>query len=195
MTLILRPKRDVHNKGKHLKGVLLLLGFVVIVSLWGWEDTSMERRIAVSPPADKNLKLVGFWHIGGNAQPTELSRDQFVQKQAKEIVNSYLFKNGFDVTLNYVTRLNLSNETKAILDFCQFQELKPTVIEMEDDKEYFEFPTLSELHNFCMQPENFETVVFYVHSKTNDEWRNMMEEYLLGPECIGCLSDDNNLAW
>lgn len=185
----------MNDKRKTLKGALLVLGFVLVLSLWGgWEDTSMERRILNSPPADKNLKLVGFWHIGGNAQPTDLSRDQFVQKQAKEIVDSYLFSNGFDVTLNYVTRLELSNDTKAILDFCQFQELEPTAIEMEDDKEYFEFPTLSELHNFCVQPENFETVVFYVHSKTNDEWRNMMEDYLLGPECVGCLSDQSNLA-
>ena len=133
----------------------------------------------------------------GNAQPTQISRDEFVHNQAEEILDSYLFKNDLNVQINYVTRLNLSNETKDFLaESGYIHELPPTAIpNMKEDKEYFEYPTLQELHKFCTSPGNLDTVVFYIHSKTNDEWRKKMEEYLFGQECVRCLSDENNTAW
>lgn len=96
-----------------------------------------------------------------------------------------------------MTRLKLSNETKDFLANSGYiHELPPTAIsDMKEDEEYFEYPTLQELHKFCMSPENLDTVVFYIHSKTNDEWRKKMEEYLFGQECVRCLSDENNNAW
>jgi len=177
-----------------------LLLVLMLLSLWdgdGMSDVAVQRRMLEKLlPADKSMKIVGFWHIGGNAQPTQISRDEFVHNQAEEILDSYLFKNDLNVQINYVTRLNLSNETKDFLaESGYIHELPPTAIpSMKEDEEYFEYPTLQELHKFCTSPDNLDTVVFYIHSKTNDEWRKKMEEYLFGQECVRCLSDESNTA-
>jgi len=160
-----------------------------------------QRRLTANEGCGRSSdqRYVGFWHIGGNAQPTPLSRDEFVQKQVSEIRSMHLFNkcNDYDVTLNYVTRIQLSDETKAILaEDGRIHELPPTSIgEMEDEEEYFEFTTLMELHSYCKNlPEEEDPVVFYIHSKTHDKWRRFMEDYVLGPVCVECLENPEFMA-
>ena len=135
----------------------------------------------------KKTRVVGFWHIG-NSRTSHESRDHFVIKQAKEILSSYLFSDGlleegggnkYDLTLNYVTQVNLSNETKSFLkESGVIVEHPPKVVEVEEGIEYYEFPTLAELHSFCSLEENIESIVFYIHSKTIDRLRQ-------GKLCLG----------
>ena len=148
----------------------------------------------------KGRNIVGFWHIGASNYGNEVSRDEFVKNQAHEILNSYMFKEGlqgwnYDLRLNYVTRVELKDETKDFLrNTGLIHELPPTQFEMKDDEEYFEFPTLTEIHQFCQKPENIDAEVFYIHSKTRDDLRNEMEDYLLGKTCVECLSDESKMA-
>ena len=105
--------------------------------------------------------------------------------------------------LNYVTRVQLSDETRKDTILKQedprVHDLPPTHIEdMQDDLEYYEFTrTLMELHSFCMDlPEDGEdVVVFYLHSKSHDTWRRWMESYLIGKQCVKCLEDETKMAW
>lgn len=161
-----------------------------------------SARYLKAPSCNKSsdLRFVGFWHIGGKAQQSAFSTDEIVQKQLGEIQATHLFSecNDYDVTLNYVTRVNLSDETKNILSQDErVHELPPTALEnMEDDEEYFEFTTLMEMHSYCQNlPENVDEVVFYLHSKTHNLWRQFMENYLLGPECAQCLENTDKMAW
>ena len=165
-------------------------------------DIRVLQQSFIKPVCDKssNQQFVGFWHIGGSNQPTDVSRDDFVLKQFNEIQSTHLFSqcNYYDVTLNYVTRVNLSQQTKDILRSDErFHELPPTNIEnMDEDEEYFEFTTLMELYSYCRNlPEEQDAVAFYIHSKTHDEWRLWMENYLLGPECADCIEDPTKMAW
>lgn len=148
----------------------------------------------------KKKQIVGFWHIGENYYPSQENRDHFVMKQAQEILGTYIFNEGlrtgqYDLSLNYVTKVNLSDETKAFLDSTRIiHERPPTVLEMEDGVEYFEFPTLMELYAFCKAPENIDTTVFYIHSKTEDHKRIAYENYLLGQDCLQCLDGEEKVA-
>lgn len=151
----------------------------------------------------KPMKIVGFWHIGESFQPHEEARDAFVIKQAKEIMNSYLFsKEGLEsgnytLELHYVTTVKLSKATKSFLHRASdglIREHPPTVLRMDPEEEYFEFPTLAELHSHCRKKENEGNVVFYIHSKTKDAPRIEMEDYLLGKTCVTCLSRERKLA-
>jgi hypothetical protein len=116
-------------------------------------------------------------------------------KQAKELLDTYLFSDGakegtYDLTLNYVTQVNLSTETKAFLkETGLIIEHPPKVIELEEGVEYYEFPTLAELHSFCLEPENLESIVFYIHSKTSDHDRQDFQHQLLGRGCFECLNN------
>lgn len=146
-------------------------------------------------------KIVGFWHIGKSNYDTDISRDQFVMSQADRILNSFLFRNrnskelNYDLSLNYVTREPLEKQTTEFLDSTGvIHELKPTALPMKDDVEYFEFPTLAEVHKYCQDPKNIDTEVFYIHTKTHDEWREAMENFVLGESCVKCLADEHNMA-
>ena len=158
------------------------------------------RTVSNETSGGKRRNIVGFWHIGPSNYGNEVSRDKFVKKQAHEILNSYMFKEGlkdwnYDINLNYVTRVKLKNETKDFLRNTTFiHELLPTALEMEDDEEYFEFSTLAEVHQFCQKPGNNDTEVFYIHSKTRDDLRNKLEHYLLGKKCVECLSHESKMA-
>lgn len=167
------------------------------------------------------LRFVGFWHIGNAnsnknsdnsndqqetgdhiASTSPGSRDEFVLGQLEEIKSAHLFNecNNYDVTLNYVATANLSEQTKQTLsDDPRIHELPPTrsIESIDDNEEYFEFPTLMELHSFCVNlpPEDEEdVVVFYLHTKSNDNWRRWMENYLMGEECVQCLEDPSMMA-
>ena len=159
---------------------------------------AMQRDIVCNQSSD--LQFVGFWHIGGSNQPTSFSRDDFVKKQLREIQTTHLFNrcNNYNVKLNYVTRVELSPQTKRLLSRDgRVHELPPTNIEnMQDDEEYFEFTTLMELYSYCkMLPDEEDPVVFYIHSKTKNLWRLWMENYLMGQPCVDCLSNSTNMAW
>jgi hypothetical protein len=152
------------------------------------------------PNEQKRKQLVGFWHIGPNYKRSSLTRDEFVMKQGNEILDSYLFSEGlsedrYDLKLNYVANVELSNETKSYLKSTGIiHELLPSALEIEDGKEYFEFPTLMELYAFCQVPENIDTTVFYIHSKTNHLKRQRYQDYLLGESCMRCLEEEDKKA-
>ena len=159
---------------------------------------SMGRDALCNQSSD--LQFVGFWHIGGSNQQTLLSRDDFVKKQLREIQSTHLFNrcNNYNVKLNYVTRVELSPQSKRLLSRDgRVHELPPTNIEnMQDDEEYYEFTTLMELYSYCkMLPNEEDPVVFYIHSKTKNLWRLWMENFLMGQQCVDCLSNSTNMAW
>jgi hypothetical protein len=171
---------------------------VLLMQLQSPQEERPERLLLTIP--EENLKFVGFWHIGASRTAINKTRDEFVMMQAHEILDSPLFSEASkfeNVTINYVTRLDLSNETKQFLqDTNVIHELKPTAIpDMKDDEEYFEFPTLAEVHNFCLQPENRDTVAFYIHSKTVDTTRKELEGFLLSERCAQCMQDERKVAW
>lgn len=147
-----------------------------------------------------DLNFVGFWHIGSSNKEAKISRDEFVLGQLDEIQSVHLFNdcNDYNVTLNYVTTINLSNETKqALSKDGRVHELPPSHIEnMEENEEYYEFTTLMELHSYCINlPENEDPVVFYIHSKSHDRWRHWMENYVMGEDCVECMEDSSKMAW
>ena len=184
-------------------------------------SSSMIRHLPNKESCNQSsrLRFVGFWHIGNSnhsdntnssnqqgtgdiISSTTSSRDEFVQGQLKEIQSSHLFNecNNYDVTLNYIDTTNLSEQTKQKLsDDHRIRELPPINIEnINNNEEYFEFPTLMELHSFCVNlppDEEEDIVVFYLHTKSNDNWRRWMENYLMGEECVQCLEDPSMMAW
>ena len=181
-----------------LKAVVGCFALVLLMQLQSPQEERPERLLLTIP--EENLKFVGFWHIGASRTAINKTRDEFVMMQAHEILDSPLFSEASkfeNVTINYVTRLDLSNETKQFLqDTNVIHELKPTAIpDMKDDDEYFEFPTLAEVHNFCLQPENRDTVAFYIHSKTVDTTRKELEGFLLSERCAQCMQDERKVAW
>ena len=109
------------------------------------KSTNIRTHLQKEGEQDEKTRVVGFWHIG-NSRTSHESRDHFVMKQAKELLETYLFSDGlkegaYDLTLNYVTQVNLSNETKAFLkETGLIIEHPPKVIELEEGVEYYEFP-------------------------------------------------------
>ena len=108
--------------------------------------TNIRTHLQKEGEQDEKTRVVGFWHIG-NSRTSHESRDHFVMKQAKELLETYLFSDGlkegaYDLTLNYVTQVNLSNETKAFLKETGglIIEHPPKAIELEEGVEYYEFP-------------------------------------------------------
>lgn len=207
-----KPTRRLLTKGE--KKVLLLFAYCsafLLLLRAGSEFFSIfdERALSIDllvkhfmKPGIGKPKIVGFWHIGHSFQSDKNeSRDEFAMKQGREILSTYLFsKEGldsgaYDLRLNYVTTLDLSQETKEFFNQSGLiHELKPTVLEMEADEEYYEFPTLTELHSFCLAPENEETIVFYIHSKTSDAHRLYRQNYLLGKSCQTCMKNEKKMA-
>lgn len=138
----------------------------------GHSSTTMDRELSeleqfVDPKEDEQdekTRVVGFWHIG-NSRTSHESRDHFVMKQAKELLDTYLFSGGrkegaYDLTLNYVSQVNLSNETKAFLKETGFIIEHPhKVIELEEGIEYYEFPV-------SRKPSLLFPVHFDVHKLT-----------------------------
>jgi len=145
-------------------------------------------------------QIVGFWHIGNNYQQSNVTRDSFVRTQAKEILDTYLFSEGlesgeYDVRLNYVSTVPLNKDTITMLNgHSVMHEHPPKLLEMHDDKEYFEYPTLVELHSFCKNPANRDTIVFYIHTKTDNYKRQSYQNFLLGEECLKCLGEKKKTA-
>jgi len=175
----------------------LFLSHVSAASKLGSQGRNLEES-----EDHKKKQIVGFWHIGPNFQPRSDGKtfEEFVMMQADEILRSYLFGEGlseekYDLKLNYVTTLDLSDETKSYLKSSGLiHELPPTALKMEDGKQYFEFPTLMELHTFCLAPENLDTIVFYIRSKTNDDLRIRFTNYVLGESCLRCLKEEGKKA-
>lgn len=88
------------------------------------------------------------------------------------------------VDLNETTRKLLATDDRISIE-------APTRIRnMNSSLEYYEFPTLCELHSYCQESLK-EEMVFYIHTKTQDQWRQHMEERVL-TDCAACLRDDPN---
>jgi len=159
-----------------------------------------RRYLRSASDAQKPLDLVGFWHIGESSGHEQESRDSFVFKQGQEILSSYLFNEGlntgdYNLRLNYVTTAHLSDETKNFLGQSGLiHEHPPKLLSREEGVEYFEYPTLVELHAFCQEPENTDAIVFYMNSKSNDQFRMEFENYLLGDSCVQCMKNDEKQA-
>ena len=163
-----------------------------------------------------SLRFVGFWHIGSSVRGTNLSRDELAQRQLKEIQSTHLFNdcNDYDITLNYVTTVNLSDETKQKLsDDSRVVELPPSSAESMDYEteyldtfttllqlhlyyeEYYEFATLMEMYLYCINlPEDEDSIVFYLHIKSQDNWRHWLDSYM-STNCVECLEDPKMMAW
>jgi hypothetical protein len=199
MNILTKLKLTSRRSKQFLTCATILSTIILFLVSTGKDQPYLRQLKASSCNNSSDLRFVGFWHIGGKAQQTTFSTDEIVQKQLGEIQSTHLFSecNDYDVTLNYVTRVNLSDETKNMLSQDErVQELPPTAIEnMEDDEEYYEFTTLMEMHSYCQNlAEDVDEVVFYMHSKTHNQWRLFMENYLLGPECAQCLEDTDKMA-
>jgi len=159
-----------------------------------------RRYLRSASDVQKPLDLVGFWHIGESSGHEQESRDSFVMKQGQEILSSYLFNEGlntgdYNLKLNYVTTAHLSDETKTFLGQSGIiHEHPPKLLPREEGVEYFEYPTLVELHAFCQEPENTDAIAFYMNSKSNDQFRMEFENYLLGDSCVQCMKNDEKQA-
>lgn len=197
--------KNIKRKDGCFRKILCLL-LITSISFNFCCELSLSDRLknsSLNNDGNKKVNIVGFWHIGKNYQPLVNggTRDEFVIKQSKEILSSFLFSgkdkipNAYDVRLNYVTTVQLSDETKKMLrDTKLIHEHPPTVLKMKPDTEYFESPTLAEVHSFCQAPENKEKIVFYMHSKTIDHERKELTDYLLGKNCATCLLNKEKIA-
>ena len=142
-------------------------------------------------PAHK--RFVGFWHIGSGAHGL-VSRDVIVQNQLREILKTKMFKSStLDVTVNWMSSTTLSDATLLLLAADpRFSKFEP-ILAMEEGEEYYEYPTLNQLHSFCSEEENEATSVFYFHSKTKEAERVAMEEYIFD-QCSTCMKDPKKLV-
>lgn len=200
-------KRDTRRPKDRVKVVLVSLTMFTVLFLitmdpvlnQGSHHERFLSQVNQVCGQSSDLNFVGFWHIGKSNKDSKISRDEFVLEQLDEIQSTHLFNdcNEYNVTLNYVTTINLSNETKNILSKNErIHELPPSHIEnMQEDEEYFEFTTLMELHSYCINlPEDEDAVVFYIHSKSHNQWRYWMENYVLGESCVECMEDPSKMA-
>jgi len=163
-------------------------------------NNNLRGLRATSTGDHEPMDIVGFWHIDQSITgPTE-SRDQLVKKQGQEILNSYMFNEGlatgdYTLKLNYVTTDPLNDETRDFLRSSNaIQEHPPTILPREAGVNYFEYPTLIELHAFCQKPTNNDKIVFYLNTKHNDDYRVSFENYLLGDSCVQCMQNDKKQA-
>lgn len=117
------------------------------------------------------MRLVGFWHIGSSAHGGP-PRDIIVQKQLREILKTSMFNSpSLDVTVNWMSSTTLSKDSLFLLAADpRFSNFDP-LLEMKEEEEYYEFPTLNQLYRFCFADESEEAYVFYFHSKTKGELR------------------------
>lgn len=138
---------------------------------------SEETPVECTTSSNSKSRFVGFWHIGrsNSKSGNEVSRDEFVQRQLGEIESMPLFnkcnREKYNITLNYVTTVVLSDETKDLLSRDgRIHEFPPTKIDnMQEDEEYYDFTTMMEMHSYCTTlPEDEDAVVFYFHTKTYD---------------------------
>jgi len=96
----------------------------------------------------------------------------------------------YEVSVRIVTTATLENTTMALLGTDDRISIEhPTRIrDLNASREYYEFPTLCELHSFCQESLQDE-MVFYIHTKTQDEWRQEMEERIF-THCATCFHED-----
>ena len=138
-------------------------------------------------------RLVGFWHIGSGAHGS-LSRDVIVQNQLREILKTKMFKStNLDVTVRWMSSTSLSDATLDLLAADPRLSKFEPILAMEEGEEYYEYPTLHQLHSFCSEEENEAASVFYFHSKTKEAERVAMEEYVFD-ECPRCMEDPKKLV-
>ena len=183
--------------------VLCATAFVVLNNVFDMnKDQNRGENMATlrTPTTKKHMNIVGFWHIGQNYQPSEETRDDFAVKQGTEIMSSYLFTDGletgdYNLSLHYMTQVKLSDDTKKFLGQTGLiHEGNYTAMDLEEGVEYYEYPTLVQLHDYCLDPEHEDDIVFYLHSKTRDSPRQSFENVLFGDTCVQCMQDESKLA-
>ncbi|GMH61404.1 hypothetical protein TrST_g6706 [Triparma strigata] len=137
--------------------------------------------------------IVGFWHIGPGASHYRNSRESVVQSQFAQIVDSPLFTSSeIDTQVRVVKTVALTGVSKDLLDNDpRFVQVEPS-LPMIKGEEYFEYPTLNEVYDFCGLEENANLTVFYFHSKSNSDERIKMNDYLFS-KCAQCLEDPKNI--
>lgn len=138
--------------------------------------------------------MYGFWHAGrSQSSGRGVTPDDNVVKQFREISNTPLFTDAdsYRVRVRLVTAVALANATLALLGTDdRISVERPTRMRhmMNASREYYEFPTLCELHSFCQESLQDE-VVFYIHTKSQDGWRREMEDKIFA-HCAPCFRDD-----
>ena len=94
-----------------------------------------------------------------------------------------------------MTQVKLSDDTKKFLGQTGLiHEGNYTAMDLEEGVEYYEYPTLVQLHDYCLDPEHEDDIVFYLHSKTRDSPRQSFENILFGDTCVQCMQDESKLA-
>ena len=94
-----------------------------------------------------------------------------------------MFKStNLDVTVKWMSSTSLSDATLDLLAADPRKSKFEPILAMEEGEEYYEYPTLHQLHSFCSEEENEAASVFYFHSKTKEAERVAMEEYVFD-EC------------
>lgn len=142
------------------------------------------------PPTD----AIGFWHIGpGNKNRTRDNTWQIL-RQWNELRLRDMFKDE-----NVAWKLNavqegaqpsddiwatLANESDGRVRF-----LRPDHISPNAARPYYEFSTLDMLYKYCSGEEQHSKTVFYIHSKSDTDWRQKMQ-HVLFDKCYRCLLND-----
>jgi hypothetical protein len=117
--------------------------------------------------------MTGFWHIGKGVKG---GQSDLVKLQMQEIINSPLFQSEtYEVKIRYLSRIQLTREVESLLRAApRFEAIHPP-IGVCATAECYELPTLTALHSFCQQESSADHFVFYIHTKSDTQWRNHMQ--------------------
>jgi hypothetical protein len=120
--------------------------------------------------------MTGFWHIGKGSKGEQ---SDLVKLQLQEIMGSPLFNSEvYEVKIRYLSRVQLTPEVESLLQTTErFGKIDaPTGVCAT--AECYEMPTLSALHSFCQEESSSAHYVFYIHTKSDTQWRTHMQVHL-----------------
>lgn len=148
-------------------------------ALQPWLQLAEELEVGVDtevlPPAEQP---VVFWHIGSGSHDGG-SRDDLIVKQLQELQASKIWGHA---TFKYMLNVQgLRKDTLSQLHLLEGKGLQALQVPplFSSGRQYFEFPTLWAVHTFCKRKENHNKRVGYVHSKSDDRWRQGLETEML----------------
>ena len=132
--------------------------------------------------------LVAFWHVQ--------NEDEVVLDQLHALLSSPLYRDGMTVKWTHANYSHVP-PSQAVLaklqrteNFTRIkQSLRPHCNKgRRKYTECYEFPTLWELHRWCLtHPLDF---VAYIHTKSSKAWRVQMMNAVLGPDAATkCIAD------
>mmetsp|Transcript_30287 Transcript_30287/g.100458 ORF Transcript_30287/g.100458 Transcript_30287/m.100458 type:complete len:326 (+) Transcript_30287:83-1060(+) len=158
--------------------------------------TTVTLAMMSTTGSTTNASVVCFWHLGKTARENSAHHNAMIRRQVAELRDLEVTRlhppariyvvDGFG-QLEDATRNNITSLPNA--------ELLKSPLPMKEGVEYYEYPTLVALHQFCLdRTTSADTLVVYFHSKTVDAWRKAMEKKVLGTPCFDCMKDHTKIA-